>query len=99
MLLIESKVLFNNIGKSKLLFLSKGSPLGCQSVISPPEVLAIMCPVLALHNFHCTQCSVPDFIEIIQLGRWGGNIVVFSPVILNEMLLIRKNEFCSLEVL
>ena len=33
MLLIESKVLFNNIGKSKLLFLSKGSPLGFQSVI------------------------------------------------------------------
>jgi len=41
-------------------------------------------PVLALNNFHCTQCSTPDFIEIIQLGRWGGNIVIFSPVILKE---------------
>ena len=25
-----------------------------------------------------------DFIEIIQLGRWGGNIVVFFPVILKK---------------
>ena len=81
---MKSKVLFNNIGKSKLLFLSKESPLGLQSIISPSEVLAIICPILALHNFHCTQCSIPDFIEIIQLGGWGRNIVVFSPVILKE---------------
>ena len=58
---------FNNIGKSKLLFLSKGSPLGLQSIIFPSEGLAIICPVLVLHNFHCTQCSIPDFIGIIQL--------------------------------
>ena len=64
-LFMEYKVLFNNIGKSKLLFLSKGSPLGLQSIIFPSEGLAIICPVLVLHNFHGTQCSIPDFIEII----------------------------------
>ena len=52
--------------------------------------MAIICPVLAFHNFHCTQCSIADFIEIIHFGRWGGNIVVFSPVTLKEMLLIRN---------
>ena len=59
--------------------------------------MAIICPVLAFHNFHCTQCSIADFIEIIHFGRWGGNIVVFSPVILKEMLLIRKKAINAVE--
>ena len=47
-------------------------------------ILSAACPVLALHNFHCTQCPSPDFIEITQLGRWHGDTVVFSPVILKK---------------
>ena len=76
MLFMESKVLINNIGKSKL-FLSKGYPLGLQSIISPSEVLAIICPVLALYNFHCTQCSIPDFIEVIVAVKLLSRVRLF----------------------